>query len=228
MRSSVTLFRFDFPHADQENFAHVRLGLLGPADGNVDGLGRAAELLLNVAKADRAIYLGTDGALDEAVARWAKKLVGEDPTDDAAWRRAARVAASGTPEAIDAFVKTERARLRLRALESLPDRAHRSMEMIGDRVAVLVYDKSLLDEEDIFAANILIFGKHEGPLVKKIGTRWFVSPGPIGSKGGGAAVLDDEQEDIITSVYDLEGKVTQKEALVAQRAPKMKIQGGGA
>src|SRR5262252_7263206 len=98
----------------------MRLGLLGPADGNVEGLGRAAELLLHVVKVDRAIYLGTDGALDEAVARWAKRLVGDDPSDDAAWKRAAQIAMNGTPESIDAFVKGERARRRLRSLESLP------------------------------------------------------------------------------------------------------------
>src|SRR3954468_17379992 len=106
----------------------MRLGLLGPAGGDVDGLGRAAEQLLHVAKVDRAIYLGTDGALDEAVARWAKKLVGDDPTDEAAWKRAAHVAVSSTPQHIDAFVKGERARLRLRSLESLPEGAYRSME----------------------------------------------------------------------------------------------------
>ena len=206
----------------------MRLGLLGPAEGNVDGLGRAAEFLLDVAKVDRAIYLGTDGALDEAVARWAKTLVGDDPSDDAAWTRAAHVAVGGAPHAIDAFVKTERARLRLRSLESLPQGAYRSMEMIGDRVAVLVHDKSLLDEEDIFAANILVFGKSHEPLIKKIGARWFVTPGHIGCVGGSAAVLDDEAEEIVASMYDLDGKLTFKESLIAQRAAKMKIQGGGA
>jgi hypothetical protein len=135
---------------------------------------------------------------------------------------------SGSPESIDAFVKSERARLRLRSLESLPEGAYRSMEMVADRVAVLVYDKSLLDEEDIFAANILVFGKSPEPLVKKIGARWFVTPGNIGSTGGGSAVLDDESEDIVVSIYDPEGKLTSREALVAQRNAKMKIQGGGA
>jgi hypothetical protein len=203
----------------------MRLGLLGPAEGFVDGLAQAAEFLLDVAKVDRAIYLGTDGALDEAVARWAKSLVGDDPTDDAAWKRAAEVAVTGTPSTIDAFVKSERARLRLRSLESLPEGAYRSMEMVGDRVAVLVYDKSLLDEEDIFAANILVYGKSPEPLVKKIGARWFVTPGLVGCAGGGIVVLDDETDEIVASIYSVDGKLTLKEPLVAQRAAKMKIQG---
>ena len=97
----------------------MRLGLLGPAGGDVGGLGRAAEFLLNGARVHRAIYLGNDGALDRAVAAWARKLVGDDPTDEGAWRRAAELALTGQPAAIDRFVATERARLRLKSLEAL-------------------------------------------------------------------------------------------------------------
>lgn len=204
----------------------MRLGILGPAEGDVDGLGRAAEFLVNGAKVDRVIYLGADGALDEAVARLAKRLVGDDPTDDAAWKRAAEVAVGGSPSAIDAFIRGERARLRLRTLESLPAGAYRTMEMIGDRVAVLVYDKGLLDEEDIFAANILIYGKSTEPLVKKIGARWFVTPGQIGCPRGSAAVLDDEGEEIVATMHDVDGECTLSEPLISARNAKMKIQGG--
>ena len=59
----------------------------------------------------------------------------------------------------------------------------RTIEMFGDRVAVLIHDKALLDEEDIFSATFLVYGKSDGPLVKKIGPRWFLTPGPIGSAG---------------------------------------------
>ena len=91
----------------------MRLGLLGPSNGDVGALGRAAEFLLNGPRVHRAIYLGTDGALDRAVAAWARKLVGDDPSDEAAWKRAAEMALGGTPEQIDKFVQSERARLRL-------------------------------------------------------------------------------------------------------------------
>jgi hypothetical protein len=203
----------------------MRLGLLGPAENDVAGLGRAAEYLLAHAKVARAVYLGNDGALDRAVVAWAKKLVGEDPSDEGAWKRAADVAATGTPEQIDRFVSAERARVRLKALEMLPA-SGRTIEMVGDRVAVLIYDKGGLDEEDILAANLLVYGKSEQPLVKKIGTRWFVSPGQIGCEGGGLAVLDDEATDIVATVYDLNGKITTKETLTVQRAAKVRVQGG--
>jgi hypothetical protein len=173
----------------------------------------------------RAIYLGNDGALDRAVAAWARKLVGDDPSDDAAWRRAADVAVTGSAEQIDRFVAAERARLRLKSLEALPEETARTIEMIGDRVAVLVHDKALLDEEDIFAANLLFFGKSSGPLVRKVGARWFVTPGPIGCEGGGIAVLDDEGEEIALAIFDSTGKPSQRHVLSFQRAAKMRVQG---
>ncbi len=187
-------------------------------------LGRASEFLLNSAKVHRAIYLGVDGALDRAVATWARKLVGDDPSDEAAWKRAADVAILGVPEQIDRFVASERARLRLKALEALPEKEGRTIEMFGDRVAVLIHDKALLDEEDILAANILIFGKNEQPLVRRIGARWFVSPGHIGAAGG-IAVVDDEEDDIRLTIYDGAGKVASSEVLTVQRAAKMRVQG---
>jgi hypothetical protein len=203
----------------------MRLGLLGPAGTDVGALGRAAEFLLNGARVHRAIYLGNDGALDRAVAAWARKLVGDDPSDDGAWKRAAEIALEGSAEQLDKFVSTERARLRLKSLEALPEEISRTIEMVGDRVAVLIHDKALLDEEDILAANLLFFGKSDGPLIRKIGARWFVTPGPIGCEGGGIAVLDDEKDDITITIYDSTGKPTQKEALSVSRAPKMRVQG---
>jgi predicted phosphodiesterase len=202
----------------------MRLGLLGPASGDAGALGRGAKFLLNGARVHRAIYLGNDGALDRAVAAWARKLVGDDPSDDGAWKRAAEIALNGTPESIDRFVATERARIRLKALEALPEENSRTIEMVGNRVAVLIYDKAELEEEDISAANILLFGKSDAPLIRRIGSRWFVTPGPIGSPGGGIAVLDDEQDEVVVTIYDTTGKPTHREVLTAQR-PRIRMAG---
>ncbi len=191
-------------------------------------LGRGAEFLLNGARVHRAIYLGNDGALDRAVAAWARKLVGDDPSDEGAWARAADIALKGTPQQIDRFVATERARLRLKSLEALPtEQVSRTIEMVGDRVAVLIYDKSQLDEEDILAANILLFGKSDAPLIRKIGARWFVTPGPINAKGGGLAVLDDEQDEVVVTIFDVAGKIAQREVLTAPKSAKMREAGEG-
>ena len=173
----------------------------------------------------RAVYLGVDPSLDKAVAAWARRLVGDDPSDDAAWKRAAEMALTGTPGEIDHFVAIERARMRLKALETLPH-GGRTIEMVGDRVAILIHDKAQLDEEDILAANLLVFGRSAEPLVKKIGTRWFVSPGQLGTKGGGIAILDDEEPEVVCTVYDGHGKQTAREILTVVRATKIRVQGG--
>ena len=107
----------------------MRLGLLGPAGAEVGALGKAAEFLLNTARVHRAIYLGVDGALDRAVAAWAKKLVGGDPSDESAWRIGADIAEAGNAAAIDKFVSNQRARLRLKALETLPAEIARTVDV---------------------------------------------------------------------------------------------------
>jgi hypothetical protein len=201
----------------------VRLGLLGPAEGDLAALARTAELLLNVAKVSRAIYLGDDDAMEDTVALWAESLVGTDASDKGLWDRAFAIAAEGSPEQIGTFLRRERARMRLKALESLPPRELRSIEMFGDRVAILVNDKAMLDEEDIFAATFLVYGKSDGPLVKKIGPRWFLTPGPIGHGGGGAVVLDDASDEVVATFYDPSGRVLRSEKLPAARLAKLSV-----
>lgn len=203
----------------------VRLGLLGPANGNLAALASTAEFLLNGAKVTRAIYLGADEAIEDTVALWAESLVGPDPSDEGVWERAFGVATGGTPEQLDTFLRSERARLRLKSLERLPPRELRTVEMFGDRVAVLIHDKALLDEEDIFSAALLIYGKGDGPLLKKIGPRWFITPGPVGGPGQGAIVLDDAGDDIVATLFDSGGQVTHTETLTMARGVKMSVQG---
>jgi hypothetical protein len=201
----------------------VRLGLLGPAEGDLAALARTAELLLNRARVTRAIYLGADDALEDTVALWAESLVGPDASDKGLWDRAFAVAAEGSPEQIETFLRSERARLRLKSLESLPPRELRSIEMFGDRVAVLVHDKALLDEEDIFAATFLVYGKSDGPLVKRIGPRWFLTPGPIGHGDGGAVVLDDADDEVVATFYDGAGQPVRSERLPAARLARVSV-----
>lgn len=203
----------------------MRLGFLGPSDGDAATVGRAADHLLNANQASKVVYLADDGALDRAVATWAKKLVGTDPTSAGMWKRAAEIAPKATPAELDEFVQSAKNRLKLRALFTLPDKRTRTIEMVGDRVAVLVHDKALLDEEDIMGASFLIFGKSDTPLLKKIGARWFLSPGKLGTTGG-SLLLDDTGEDVIATVFDAQGKELQKEPLALARLSKMRIQGG--
>jgi hypothetical protein len=204
----------------------MRLGFLGPRPVHADDscVEHAADFLLHDAKVDRAIYLGTDDALERVVAAWAKRLVGDDPTDRGAWRKARDLAPKGTAAEIDAFVAAQRTRLLLRGLESLPQRVWRTIEMVGDRVAVLVHDKAMLDEEDILSASMLVYGKSEVPLTKKIGTRWFFTPGEL-SERGGLCVLDDAKEQIEVSLFTKTGVLIKTETLTLSRSSTMRVQG---
>ncbi len=200
----------------------MRIGFLGPCL-DLTRLERAADFLLVSEKASRVIYLGDDGALDRCVASWATRLVGDDPTDEGAWRRAADVALWGGPEKIDAYVDGERKRLSLRSLMSLPERVLRTVEMIGDRVAVITFDKASLDEEDIFAARLVIYGKSPSALVKAIGSRTFLTPGPLGETGG--IMLLAEGDDIATvTIYDTAERSIHQAQLALPKTTKMRVQ----
>ncbi len=193
--------------------------------GDIAGLGRAAGFLLNQMKVNRAVYLGVDGALDRAVTAWAKTLVGDDPSDEATWQRALAVTKSGTPKDLDKFVQTERSRLRLRALETLPEDAGRAIEMVGDRLTVLIFDKSKLTDDDLAGTKLVIFGQSDNSVVERTGSRWFVSPGKIGAPDGGVAVLTEERDEVSLAIFDASGKKIREDMLVQHRETKMRVQG---
>lgn len=203
--------------------AGMRLGILGPAQGDLRALARGAQHLLDEAHADKIIYLSDDDALDRVVEGWARGLVGSDPSEGALFERAARCA-EATPEAIDAFVASERARQRLKVLVTLPA-GQRTIEILDGRVVLFVFDKATLDEEDIVAASLLVFGKSAAPLIKKVGARTFLAPGPIGSDGG-AVLLDDSGGGVRIEVMNAAGSVTLRDVVGGAQAAKMRIQGG--
>jgi hypothetical protein len=167
----------------------MRFGLLGPCGGDLPILEQAARLLLFEHGADQVIYLGPDDALDRLVLDWAGRLVGADPSETGIFRRAAERCAEGNPDEIARFVRAERERDRLKALRCLPGPAARTIELLEGRVAVLLYDKALLDEEDILPASLLIFGKNKEPLVRQVGLRTFICPGELGTGRGGVGLL---------------------------------------
>ncbi|HTJ83751.1 MAG TPA: hypothetical protein VL400_18655 [Polyangiaceae bacterium] len=192
----------------------MRLGVLGPSDGDLVLLAQAAQVLLDEAQVDRVIYLGADDALDRVVAAWARELVGMDPRDSLIFDRAAHVCADAPPDEIEGFVAGERARRRLRVFTTVPPPPRRTMELFDGRVAVIVHDKALLDEDDIAGASFLIFGRSETPIVHRVGSRTFVAPGPLsqGSEGG-IAVLDDQGGSVTVELLDPDGGVKKKERL---------------
>lgn len=203
----------------------MRLGILGPAQGDLPSLARGAQHLMDHAQAERVIYVGNDDALDRVVAAWARGIVGANPSDAALFDRAAERCARGTADDIDEFVAKERALRRLRVLMSVPP-GQRSIEILDRHVVLFVYDKATLDTEDIGAAHVLVFGKSSEPLVKRVGSRTFVAPGPIAHPDGGMIVLEDAGGAVNIEVRRSDGEIVTTDAHVLGAAgTKFKVQG---
>lgn len=201
----------------------MRLGLLGPAHDRVDALERGARFLLEEVGVDRAVYLGVDHALDAVVTRWAAELVEGDPDERAVWARAAERCARASAPEIDDFLERERRRRALAALESLADDATRLIELLDSKLVVLLFDKATLDEEDILPASLLVFGKSRQPLVKQVGSRWFLSPGSF--EDFGLMTLEDGEHGIHLMQYDRYCHEIRSERLLAPRVAHLKISG---
>jgi hypothetical protein len=203
----------------------VRLGILGPARGDLHALAHAAQTLVDDHRADRVIYLGDDDALDQVVWCWARDLVGERADDAALFARAAAACASADASQILRFVEREQARGRLRLFTSLPTGPGRTIELLDGRIVLFVFDKASLDEEDIVGASILVFGRSEEPLIKRVGVRTFIAPGAIGAQGG-LAILDDGEGGVRVEIFDPAGAVLASDHIGGPAAAKVKVQGG--
>ncbi len=199
----------------------MRVGILGPASGDLDALARAARVLRDVASVDRVLYVGDDDALDRVVEQMARELVGGDPAASSLYLRAAERCADATPDAIDEFVAREEQREALRMFAAVRP-GSRTIEILDGRVVLFVHDKATLDEEDIVAASILVFGRSDAPLLRRVGTRVFVAPG-----AAGAAVLDDGDGGVrIELVSAQDGAVVATDHIGQNRGSKIVVQGG--
>jgi hypothetical protein len=199
----------------------MRLALLGPADGHADALEAAAQAVLTRHPVDRAVYLGVDGALDGVVQRIAVRLVGENPSEEGIWARAARACLRASPGELDTYIGAERARAELRSFESLPDADTRAVEMLGGALLLMIHDKSDLNEEDLIPARVLLFGKSRSPIVKQVGQRWFLSPGSF--PDAGVLILEDGDDGIRLQLLDSKFEIARTEQLSTNRATKLKV-----
>jgi hypothetical protein len=199
----------------------MRLGLIGPARDQAAALERAVRFLSRERRVHRAVYLGLDAALEQVVGALARRAVDDDPGVGAVWSRAARRCALASPADLDHFLEGERERLGLMVFGALPGADTRLVELLSGKVAVMIHDKALLDEDDIASAAFLVFGKSAEPVVKPIGSRWFVSPGPLGE--GGVAVLDDGSGEVELTLFDAECREVRRERLASATGSRLKV-----
>lgn len=200
----------------------MRIGLLGPADGDTEAAREAIEFLIGDAEVEQAIYLGEDReALEALLEQWAEEVFGEPYGDDAFLRRAAEVARDGDPVAIEGLLQRDAWVRKLGRIRMLPRQPARAIEMIADRILIAVYDKSVLDEEDIANAQVIVYGRSEEAQIRRFGARYFLTPGPLGA--GRVVVLETEGAgEVAAALFETTGVPVWRETL-ARRSGKVSV-----
>ena len=92
-------------------------------------------------------------------------------------------------------------------------------------MAVLLHDRGLLDEEDILPATLLVYGRHPEPLIKRVGARTFLSPGPASL--GAAMLVDDAADGVRFLVFDAAGATVRSEIVAPPHGARRERATGG-
>jgi hypothetical protein len=194
----------------------MRLGFIGPADTDAAALERAAKLLICDLEVDALIYLGEDDALREFVAAHDSEDSGH-----AVEQRVAEVAATGSTDDIEEVLRELRGARYLSKMRVAPPSPRRAMEMLDDRIVLIVRNKSTIGEEDVINSNVVIYGDAEELMFKRFGPRCFFSPGPLDA--GHVGLLDDRSEagGVVLKALDLSGEVTWSEPIQGRGAKVM-------
>lgn len=196
----------------------MRLGLVGPAEGDVKLLRDAAEFLLGDCGVDEAIYLGVDDTVRRVVDAWSAEVMGGPASEDAFLRAAAKISIDGEAAEISALLKRDQEVRRLSALRCLPPPPARAVEVFDDKVMLFVNDKALLDEEDIANAFLVVYGRGKQLALNRFGPRTFFTPGPL--KAGRVALIERENDGslAIAQFNPQTGEPTGREALFTRGA----------
>lgn len=200
----------------------MQIGLIGPAAGDAPLLREAAEFLVSDAGVDQVIYLGDDAAtLVHMLETWSNEIWGAEKDGNAFLERAVRMALDGSADDIDGLLEDEARARRLDVVRLLPDPPTRAVEMLADRICVLVHDKSVLDEEDIVNAQVIVYGRAQAAELNRFGNRYFLTPGPLAKRQ--VAVLElTESSQLVASLFELSGAPIWQETL-ARRGNKVHV-----
>jgi hypothetical protein len=194
----------------------MRLGFIGPAEADAAALEQAAKLLICDFEVDGLIYLGEDEALREFVAAHESEDSGHTIE-----QRVAEVAATGSADDIEDVLRKLRGARYLGKLRVAPPSPTRAMEMLDDRIVLIVRNKSTIGEEDVINSNVVIYGDAQELMFKRFGPRCFFSPGPLDA--GHVGLLDDRSEagGVVLQAIELGGEVTWSEPIQGRGAKVM-------
>jgi hypothetical protein len=191
----------------------MRIGVIGEAHDTTTELRRAAELLLSDREVTHIIYLGNDDSVDAAVAKWASEALSEP----AFLERGAALACGGSATEIEALLSEDRAAQRLTAIRKLPEPPACAIEMIEKWIVLLVHDTSILEEDDVANAHVIVYGKAADAEFKRFGPRSFFTPGPLSKGRVGRLTLRDDGA-LEVDLLDLDGNSVRHEEITPASA----------
>lgn len=202
----------------------MRLGFVGPCKGDLSLLRSACERLLFEHGVARVVYLGNDDALDRALSGW-REAMGAPADEGEFFDTAARLAVDAPAKVLDELLSRDKRASRLRDIGVIPTPPARAVEMFEDRVVLMVFDKGVLDEDDVANSTAIVWGHAPDPMLKPIGTRLFLTPGPLNHAAGPhVAVLDVTAEGVHAKVLDRDGGVKLEHKLSLGRGARMGVQ----
>lgn len=199
----------------------MKLGFVGPAAGDRALLREALEFLVHDAGVDQAIYLGLDDTIDHVVEAWAMEVGGETAAG-LFLEHAVEIARGGDAGTISDLLAKDSALERLSCIRTLPPAPARAIEMIEDRILTVVYDKAVLDQDDIANSSLLVYGKSDEALLKRFGPRYFFTPGPL--SGGKIGIVEAENEgQVSVATFAPSGAPVWRETLQGRMTSKMSV-----
>jgi hypothetical protein len=106
-----------------------------------------------------------------------------------------------------------------------PSIPRKVLDMVGDTLCCLTYDKNDLTRDDLVNAPIFIHGKESEPKLVQIGPRFFLTPGRLaGAAEQTCALLEREDKDLRFSAFRLDGKVVlEPKTLAVDRRSKLSV-----
>jgi hypothetical protein len=201
----------------------MKIGLVGVAVGAEDSLYEAVEFLMGDVGVDLLVYLGSDDAIVRAARKWAEESIPDGLDEDALLTRIAAAAPRGSVADLDLLFEQDASLSRVELIRRLPPAPARAIEMIGDRIITLVWDKGVLQEEDIANSFFTVYGKSRKMLFKRFGPRYFFTPGPLSEKHIGVLEHDEKEGGFVLSLFSPDGVPISREVLQIRASAKLTV-----
>jgi len=209
----------------------MRIGLLADSAGNIERLDQALTLLVERLNCERVFFLGGAYADIDGVLR-SRSSHDADYSDQDFLSDIARFVASGQSASADSGKTLAAEDVIGASVIRVPERdspeysdeeiPNTIFEMIEGWIALLVAFKGDLNKEDIANAAIILHGGGKKAAVVQIGTRAFITPGPLHPQGG-VAVLDTEGKGLRFEIYDLVGEKLQSQEVKVGGGSRMTV-----